>query len=66
MFYIVFIALAFMLGSWHRDHVIKNAIIKACRRSIGDDTFLVGDTIDHIKSMGILTHDEIMDVLSEL
>lgn len=66
MFYIVSIALAFMLGSWHWDRMIRNAITRACRRSIGDDTFLVGNTIDHIKSMGILTHDEIMDVLSEL
>jgi len=55
--------LSFLLGIIYAERRIQRKISTAARKSLGDNTFLVGDAIGHFQSLMILEKDQIEDIL---
>lgn len=62
MYTFVCVAISFWIGWILRDRYICRRIRHACITVLGDDLFLSGNSIDHMKSLMILEQSQIESV----
>lgn len=66
MLYILLFVASFMAGSYYKDWMIKRHIREASIKHYNDDSFLIGDSLDHIRCMNILDEEELRNIIAEL